>query len=274
VSEHAVEIAGLRVVLGDLTALRGIDLTVGRGTRLALVGPNGAGKSTLLRVLAGLLRPQAGDVRIEGRSLAADPCHARRAVGLVGHQSMLHPDLSARENLTVFARLYGLDRDAERVETGLRSVGLLGRADARASTLSRGMLQRLALARALLHRPSILLLDEAETGLDARAHEMLVAALDAAPSDGVPGANPGASSRNGVTPPGRTVVLASHDLGFIREVAHEAVFLRSGRVVGRTTTAGLGEDELRARYAEAMAARTPAPTASTSHHRQAAGVGS
>src|SRR4051812_41917091 len=89
----AVEALRLRVVLGEQPALRGIDLIIARGTRLALVGPNGAGKSTLLRVMAGLLRPSSGEVRIDGRSLAGDPWHARRSVGLVGHQAMLHPDL-------------------------------------------------------------------------------------------------------------------------------------------------------------------------------------
>jgi heme ABC exporter ATP-binding subunit CcmA len=233
----ALEVHGLRVVLGELPVLRGVDLSVRRGARLALVGPNGAGKSTLLRAAAGLIRPNSGDVRIAGRSIRADPWHARRSVGLVGHQSMLHPELTARENLRVFARLYALDRSDERVEASLCQVGLAERGDARAATLSRGMLQRLALARALLHEPSLLLLDEAETGLDVRAHDHLVSAV--AEHEG-----------------GRTAILASHDLGFVREVADEVVFLRLGRAVERVRTAGLADAELREVYSDAMAPRT------------------
>src|SRR5262249_12368354 len=161
-----------------------------------VVGPNGAGKSTLLRVVAGLLRPTSGDILIQGQSVAGDPWAARRAVGMVGHQSMLHPDLTARENLAVYARLYGLDRIGARVAAGLDSVDLTTRAANRIATFSRGMTQRLALARALLHEPAILLLDEAESGLDARARDRLLTALDNT----------------------RTAILASHDLAYVSEV--------------------------------------------------------
>jgi heme exporter protein A len=236
----AVEICQLRVVLGDQPALRGVDVIVRSGTRLALVGPNGAGKSTVLRVVAGLLRPSAGEVRIAGRSLASDPWSARRRVGLVGHQSMLHPSLTARENLQVFARLYGLDQSERRVVEGLQRVGLTELADARAATLSRGMLQRLALARALLHDPAILLLDEAETGLDVRAHEQLLAVLR-----------------------DRTAVLASHDLAFVSAVADEVAFLRAGRVVGQVSTAGLEPRALQDRYVDALGGRPLSRVAAT-----------
>jgi ABC-type multidrug transport system ATPase subunit len=228
------EARGVRVLLGDATVLRGVDLEVRAGSKLALVGPNGAGKSTLLRVLAGLLRPTAGEVWIEGRSLPRDPWSARRAVGMVGHQSMLHPDLTARENLMVYARLYGLDNAAGRVDAMLERVGLSARRDSRLPTLSRGMVQRLALARALLHEPALLLLDEAETGLDARAHDLLASTLHG----------------------GQTAVLASHDLGFVREVADEVVFLANGRVVSQHDIGHAGAAELHALYAEALAHRT------------------
>jgi heme exporter protein A len=234
-AELAIDVRRLRVALGDQPVLRGVDLAVERGTRVALVGPNGAGKSTLLRVMAGLIRPNAGEVRVDGSSLRTDPWHVRRSVGFVGHQTMLHPNLTARENLIAFSRLYGLDHVAERVEDALRQFGLVARAESRASTFSRGMLQRLALARSLLHDPIVLLLDEAETGLDARAHDWLLSVL-------------------GERDDARSVVLASHDLSFVREVADEVVFLRSGRVVGRIPTVTLDPAELRERYADAMAA--------------------
>jgi heme exporter protein A len=236
-SAPAVESRRLRVLLGDQAALRGVDLVVRAGTRVALVGPNGAGKSTFLRVLAGLVRPTSGEVCVEGRSLRLDPWHVRRAVGMVGHQSMLHPDLTARENLLVYARLYGLDKVAGRADAAIEGVGLQSRRDSRVSTLSRGMVQRLALARALLHEPSILLLDEAETGLDAGAHDLLVTALGA----------------------GRTVIFASHDLGYVREVADEVVFLSNGRVVGRCEAHATDAAGLRERYAEALAGPTSKP---------------
>jgi heme exporter protein A len=232
----AVELHGVRVSLGEQPVLRGIDLAVGRGRTVALVGPNGAGKSTLLRVIAGLLRPSEGEVSVEGRPVASDPWHARRAVGMVGHQSMLHPELTARENLLTYGRLYGLDRLGERVTAGLERVGLAGRANSRVSTLSRGMAQRLALARALLHEPSVLLLDEAETGLDARARDLLVEALGGA----------------------QTAILATHDLGHVAEVADKVMFLVRGRIAGRCGLAGLDATDLRERYAEALAPRPPA----------------
>lgn len=231
----AIAARRLRAVLGDQPVLRGLDLAVPAGCRMALVGPNGAGKSTLLRVLSGLLRPASGEVTILGRSLAADPWHARRSIGMVAHQAMLHPDLTAQENLTVFAELYGLDRIAERVQGGLDRVGLTSRAHARAATLSRGMLQRLALARALLHEPPILLLDEAESGLDSRAHAGLLAAL-------------------GDRETGRTALLASHDLQFVAEVADRVAFLRAGRIVQVIPMDDCDARSLQERYAAALAA--------------------
>ena len=234
----AVEISGLRVVLGDQPVLRGVDLAVPRGTRLALVGPNGAGKSTLLRVVAGLIRPEAGTVRIDGTSLADDPWRARRAIGLVGHHAMLHPDLTARENLRFYADLYGVDAVEARVDAALQCFGLTGRANTRTATLSRGLLQRLALARALIHEPIVLLLDEAETGLDARAQEWLNAALLDRQKQQI-------------------VLLTSHDLAFVLQVADEVAFLRAGRLVGRFQTDGLSAQDLRERYADVLAATLP-----------------
>jgi heme exporter protein A len=235
----------LRIVLGDQVALRGISLSVAYGARVAVIGPNGAGKSTLLRALSGLARLASGEILVHGTSLSADPWLARRAVGVVGHQPMLYPDLTAAENLRFYAQLYSLDRVSERVATGLERVGLLDRAASRVGTLSRGMVQRLSLARALLHEPSILLLDEAESGLDSAATELLLQVLD------------GEASR-------RTVLLASHDLAFVQAAASEMVILRHGRVAERLPLDGHSGGWLQDRYAEVLArpisrAVTPAP---------------
>ena len=231
---QAVEVRGLRVILGEQVALRGIDLTVQAGSRVALVGANGAGKSTLLRALAGLVRVDAGEIAINGTPLAVDPWQARRAIGLVAHKPMLYPELTAAENLRFYARLYGLDQPSERVAAGLNRVGLADRADSRVGTLSRGMAQRLALARALLHEPSILLLDEAESGLDSAATERLLGVLHAEAGQ-------------------RTVILASHDLGFVQAAADDVVMLKAGRVASTLPLANRSAEWLRERYAEVLA---------------------
>ena len=235
----AVEVQGLRVILGEQFALRNVSLQIQAGARVALVGANGAGKSTLLRALAGLVRPESGEIALHGVPLAADPWHARRAIGFVGHQPMLYPELTAAENLRFYARLYGLDDIGGRVAAGLRRVDLAYRADSRVGTLSRGMLQRLALARALLHEPSILLLDEAESGLDAVATGLLLDVLRAQAGQ-------------------RTVILASHDLGFVHAAADEVLMLRAGRVADRLHLAAHPLSWLQERYAEVLAHSTAA----------------
>lgn len=236
----AVEVQQLRVILGEQFALRGVSLKIRAGSRVALVGANGAGKSTLLRALAGLVRPESGEIAIHGTRLAVDPWRARRAIGFVAHQPMLYPELTANENLSFYARLYGLDQIPERVAGGLARVGLSDRSKSRVGTLSRGMLQRLALARALIHEPSILLLDEAESGLDAVATGLLLDVLQA---------------ETGL----RTVILASHDLGFVRAAADEVIMLRAGRIAVTGQLAGQPLTWLQQRYAEVLAT----PTASS-----------
>src|SRR5438067_1032745 len=164
-----VELHGVSVTLGDSPVLRGVSLRLAAGASLALVGPNGAGKSTLLRTLAGLIRPARGEVVIAGERLTPTNLAARRMIGLVGHQAMLYPELSARENLRFYGRLYGLESLEERIEQALRRLELVRYADLAVSSMSRGMVQRLALTRAMLHEPPVLLLDEPDTGLDVRA---------------------------------------------------------------------------------------------------------
>jgi heme exporter protein A len=172
-----VEARGLTRNYGAVRALRGVDLTLQAGEVMLVLGPNGAGKSTLLRSLAGLLRPQAGTVRVAGRPLTGDDPDARRPIGLLSHQSLLYDELTLLENLLFTARLYDVPDPRARAEAALANQGLLDRKDERPRNLSRGMQQRAAIARALLHDPTVLLLDEPFTGLDAVAGDRLRALL-------------------------------------------------------------------------------------------------
>jgi heme exporter protein A len=210
---HPVEARDLRKTYGLLPVLRGIDLTVPTGQILALLGANGAGKSTLLRCLAGTSRPNDGRLAVLGTEL-----HPRRPpsailgrIGLVAHDPLVYLDLTPRQNLAFFARLYGAAPG--RVNEQIVRFGLTRFADRGSRTLSRGTLQRLALARALLHEPRLLLLDEPFTGLDDAGQEVLVQSLADAARSGV------------------ACVLVSHDLGRVAALAHRVVILAGGRVV-------------------------------------------
>lgn len=172
-----LEARGLQRSFGRVRILRGLDLSLREGEALAVVGPNGAGKTTLLRILAGLMRPTAGQIQVLGQSLDRRSADTRAAIGLLSHQSLLYDDLTLLENLTFTARLYGLDRPREVAEAALSEAGLGNRADELPRRLSRGLLQRAAIARALLHRPKLLLLDEPFTSLDAAAADRLRAEL-------------------------------------------------------------------------------------------------
>ena len=162
----AISAVGLRKDYGDRSVLRDVDLSVPWGQTAVLFGTNGAGKTTLLRVLAGLSRPDAGEVQIAGLRMRRSGVRARTLVGFVGHQTLLYGDLTCRENLVFYAKLYGVDRPLSRIDEVLAQLNLVDRADRRVRTLSHGMQKRLSVARAILHRPAVLLLDEPESGLD------------------------------------------------------------------------------------------------------------
>lgn len=200
-------------VYGRTRALAGVDLELRRGEVTALLGANGAGKTTLLSILSTLLRPSSGEVRF-GEASHQEASHTLRgAIGLVSHAALVYPQLSALENLSFFARLYALDQEHARSEAALERVGLLRAAWKRpAGTYSRGMLQRLALARALLPDPPLLLLDEPFTGLDRDASERLMEILREA------------RGRQ------RMILLVTHDLEGAARLADRSAILARGRV--------------------------------------------
>jgi heme exporter protein A len=204
-----LEARGLQRSFGRVRILRGLDLSLREGEALTVVGPNGAGKTTLLRILAGLMRPTAGQIRVLGRPLERGSAQSH-AIGLLSHQSLLYDDLTLLENLTFAARLYGLDRPREVAETALAQAGLEDRADELPRRLSRGLLQRAAIARALLHRPKVLLLDEPFTSLDAAAGDRLRADLRMRLAEGV------------------GVVLVTHHLTEVWELATRVAVLVNG----------------------------------------------
>jgi heme exporter protein A len=209
-----VSAQGLTKLYGRHRALGGVDLTVGAGRLCALLGPNGAGKSTLLGILSTLVRPTSGTVRFTGAGAEVDAHDARAAIGLLAHEPMVYGELSALENLRFFAALYGVAGADARARALLDEVGLANEARTRpARTYSRGMMQRLALARALLPGPNLLLLDEPFTGLDRAGVTHLVAALEKCKSDG------------------RLVIVVSHDLDALGGLVDQLAVIRRGKIV-------------------------------------------
>lgn len=203
---HLTKRYGLNVVL------REIDLEVEAGDFLTLVGPNGAGKSTLLRILATLLKPTSGEVTVGGWPLPDYADRVRQHIGLVSHHSLLYGDLSAEENLHFVARLYALPEAAALISAALQRVGLAARRRDPVRTFSRGMVQRLMIARATLHSPDVLLLDEPYTGLDQDASALLDDLLLQEHAAG------------------RTIVMITHDLGRGLNLCSRMVVLSRGRI--------------------------------------------
>jgi heme exporter protein A len=229
----ALRTRGLEKRFGPLVALHALDLELAPGASLAVLGPNGAGKSTLLRVLAGLARPSAGTIEVA--SGARSRVARRRAVGLVGHATFLTPTLTTRENLLLAARLHGLAAAGERVARALGDEELEAVAERRAGALSRGLAQRAAIARALLHDPALVLLDEPWTGLDARAAARLSGRLETEKRAG------------------RALVVVTHDLARVVGLADRALVLVRGRARWLDGPALLDETAFATAAADAVA---------------------
>lgn len=213
-----IEIRGLVKRFGLKSVLRGLDLSVAEGEFVALLGPNGAGKTTLLRILTALSRPTAGALRVAGYPVPGAESAVRALLGVVAHQPLLYGDLTASENLLFFGRMYGVSALAARVDEVLSLVGLTSVRSELVRAFSRGMQQRLAIARAILHRPPLLLLDEPHTGLDQEASQILDRLLLE------------------VAAAGRTVVMTSHDLPRAHRLADRVDVLSKG-VIAATFSA-------------------------------------
>jgi heme exporter protein A len=217
---------------GPLTVLKELDFEVCSGEFVSLLGPNGAGKTTLLRILSSLSKPNSGLVQVASYRLPEGAVAVRAQLGVVSHQPLLYGDLTAEENLSFFARLYGVDKP--RIGDVLDLVGLSRRKSDLVRVFSRGMQQRLAIGRAILHNPRILLLDEPHTGLDQEAGEILDNLL------------------REIALEGRTVVMTSHDLIRAAELSSRMDILSKGKIKASIETSGLGSVELVSFYREAL----------------------
>ncbi|MEJ2540408.1 MAG: ABC transporter ATP-binding protein [Gemmatimonadota bacterium] len=215
---------------GAHRAVDGVSFILREGRFLSLFGPNGAGKSTLLRLLSGGLRPTSGELRLGGEPLRTREAGWQRRIGVLSHQTFLYGQLTARENLRFFGDLYALDDLEDRIEAGLASVDLATRGDDLAGNYSRGMRQRLALARTLLHEPRVVLLDEPFTGLDAHASAVLRGVLGRL-KDGR-----------------RTVVMVTHNLSEGLDLAEEIAIQVRGRIRFWTDADGVRGGDLPALY--------------------------
>ena len=249
-----IELRRLTKSFGSKYALRGVDLRVMPGESLVIFGPNGAGKTTLIRILSSLSRPSSGTVHIGGLDLATHADGIRRYLGVVSHAPLLYDSLTAEENLRFFARLYGMFDPEPRIAMMLEQVGLTTRRGDQVRTFSRGMVQRLAIARALLHDPLLLLLDEPDTGLDPQAAEMLHALLTSV-SGRVPRGETGEMVSSPLPQPPtsqpsvpRTIVTVTHSLERGLALADRIIILSGGRIVFDDDATGVTSSEFRPLY--------------------------
>jgi heme exporter protein A len=220
---------------GLKTVLKGLDFNVETGEFVALLGPNGAGKTTFLRILATLSRPAMGEIRLAGYHLPQQAALVRRRLGVVSHLPLLYDDLTAEENLKFYGRMYAVPRLDQRVSEVLELVGLSARRRDLVRTFSRGMQQRLAIGRAVLHDPDVMLFDEPHTGLDQDACAML---------DGV---------LREVAARGRTVVMTSHDLARAADLASRYDVLSQGKIVASVQSCAIDSNDLLRFYRQAVA---------------------
>ena len=225
----ALQVEGLTRVFGARKALDGVEFTLPVGAFLSIFGPNGAGKTTLLRALTTLQNPSSGTAKVLGLDVVKDAVELRSRIGLISHNPLLYPDLSAEENLLFFSDMYGVEDRKARVAELLDSVELAHRRFDLVRTFSRGMLQRLSIARALLHHPDVLFLDEPYSGLDPHAMDILDHLIAQVRTQ-------------------HTFVMVSHDLAKGLELCSHALILAKGRVVRFDEKADIDDEKFAAEY--------------------------
>jgi len=238
----ALEALALARRYGPRRAVDGVSFALAPGDCLALFGPNGAGKSTLLKMLGGLLRPSSGEARVAGRVVGGDDPAARAMVGLISHQSQLYAALTAHENVAFAARLYGVPDPDAAARRALDRLRVADRAETPVRRLSRGLQQRVSIARAVVHAPAVLLCDEPYTGLDAAGADALTATLTA------------------LTSTGAALVLVTHQLGEGLALATQVAVLLAGRLASHAPRAAVDDAAFAGAY-RALVAGEPAGAA-------------
>jgi len=238
-SQVAIEVQKLHKSFGVQTALRGITFSLRKGEFLTIFGPNGAGKTTLLKILAGLARPTRGTARVAGYDVLEGDPGMKREIGVIAHASCLYADLSAVENLIFYAKMYGLEQPEEQAVRAIEKVGLKARMHDRVRTFSRGMQQRVSIARAVLHNPSVLFLDEPFTGLDPQ------------------GANNLKQTLRELHTEKRTVLMTTHDIACGLELSDKVAVQSKGRFVLYEDAKNLEKHRFEDLYFEVLSDRLP-----------------
>lgn len=230
VEDWMIETESLTKLFGHVMALRGIDLTVRRGEFLTIFGPNGAGKTTLIRILSTLLKPTSGTVRISGIDARDDTENLRRNIGVISHNTFLYDNLSAYENIEFYGKMYDIENIEEKGKQVIKEVGLSGRMNDLVRTFSRGMQQRLSIARAIIHDPKVMLFDEPYTGLDQHAAQMLKNMLKK------------------LHTPDRTVIMTTHNLQQGLEMCDRVAIQVAGQIVYQEDIAKVDLDNFEETY--------------------------
>jgi len=232
--ENAIEVRHLRKAFGTLKAVDGIDFELKQGEFLTVFGPNGAGKTTLIKILSGLTQPSSGTARVAGFDVTEGHPEMRKEIGVISHATALYADLTPLENLMFFARMHGLEQPEDKALKAIEEVGLSRRRNDRVRTFSRGMLQRLSIARAVLHDPAILFLDEPFTGLDLHATNVLKEHLQRL------------HDRR------RTILMTTHDISCGLEMCDKVALQVQGKFAFLENIADVDNDQFESIYFDAV----------------------